>query len=436
MKKIIRIILGIVAVVAAFFIFRSTYNEYNINIKDDTLDYELKYKGLKNSRDFVVDARNNYYIAYKDRIQLINGNGSSFDLFRDKSLNINSLEYKEDKLYYSSGNKVYYYDLKKKEHKLLVDNLPNLGDYKESKIRIKDDELFISIGAATNSGIVGSDNKWLSVNPYHHDISPKDVTVRGLNFGSEKTGAFVPYKTKNTAGQIIPGHMPGNASIVQYNITTGYLETFAWGIRNVNSMSFNSEGRLIASVGGMEERGLRPISGDVDYIYEIKGGLWYGWPEYSGGDPVTSPRFRGENNKKASFILENHPTTNPPAPIYQHKHLNALKGIEIDTKGVLGDKDCIYFYDDRDNIIYALKKSGSSNEKVLLNKGMKIANLKIYKDSLIVLDNENGVIYSIHKQIKNPKKSIDKSSLYYLMLLTISIAAVLVWKFNYDTKKK
>lgn len=436
MKKIIKIILGAAAAIAVFFIFKGTYSEYKINIKDDDLGYEIKYKGLKNSRDFVVDAGNNYYIAYKDRIQLINNDGSSFDLFKDKSLNINSVEYQDDKLYYSSDNKVYYYDLRKKEHKLLVDNLPNLGDYKEIKLKLKNDELFISIGAATNSGIVGNDNKWLSTNPYHHDISPKDVTVKGLNFGSEKTGAFVPYKTKNTAGQIIPGHMPGNASIVRYNITTGYLETFAWGIRNVNSMSFNSEGRLVASVGGMEDRGLRPISGDVDYIYEIKGGLWYGWPEYSGGDPVTSPRFRGENNKKVNFILENHPTTNPPAPIYQHKHLNSLKSIDIDSKGVLGDKDCIYFYDETDNIMYALKKSGSYNEKVLLSKGMKVTNLKIYKDNLIVLDNESGVIYSIHKQIKNSDKPTDKAALYYLMLLIISIAAVLVWKFNYDTKKK
>ena len=36
---------------------------------------------------------------------------------------------------------------------------------------------------------------------------------------------------------------------------------------------------------------VRGIKNDRDYIYEINGDRWYGWPDYSGGDPITSPRF-------------------------------------------------------------------------------------------------------------------------------------------------
>lgn len=436
MKRYISIGFSVCIIIILAFVLEKTYSEYKIGLKDNALSYDVKFKGVKEAVDFVVDESNNYFIAYKDRIQIISSKGSSYDLFKDKSLNINSLEYKYNKLYFSSDNKIYCYDISKDEIKVIIDNLPNYGDYKESKIKFNKDDLYISIGAATNSGIVGSDNTWLSSNPFYHDISPKDITLKGINYGSEKTGAFVPYKTKNTSGQIVPAHMPGNASIIKYNIQNNSLDTFAWGIRNVNDMCFGNDGRLIASVGGMEDRGLRPIRGDVDYIYEIKAGLWYGWPDYSGGDPVSSPRFKGENNKKQNFILENHPTTNPAAPIYQHKHIDSLRSLEIDSKAVLGEKDCIYFYDNRDNIIYALKKSGAVYEAIILKKEMNVQSLKIIKNSMIILDSKSGIISTVYKQEANIKKIIDRGVLYYLMLLTIAIISIVIWKYNYVSKKK
>lgn len=436
MKRYIGIGFSMCIIIVLIFVFKNTYSEYSIGLKDDALSYEVKFKGVKASIDFAVDESNNYYIAYKDRIQIISSKGSSYDLFRDKSLNINSLEYKDNKLYFSSEDKIYCYDISKDEKIVLIDNLPNYGDYKESKIKFNKDYLYISVGAATNSGIVGSDNTWVNTNPFYHDISPKDITLKGINFGSEKTGAFVPYKTKNTFGQIVPAHMPGNASIVRYNVQNKSLDTFAWGIRNVNDMCFANDGRLITSVGGMEDRGLRPVRGDVDYIYEIKAGLWYGWPDYSGGDPVSSPRFKGENNKKQSFILENHPTTNPAAPIYQHKHLDSLRSLEFDSKAVLGEKDCIYFYDNRDNILYALKKSGAVKEAILFKKEMNVQSLKILDNSLIILDSKSGVISNVYKQGTNSTRIMDKGILYYLILLTIAIISILIWKFNNISKRE
>ncbi|SKA72857.1 Glucose / Sorbosone dehydrogenase [Clostridium sp. USBA 49] len=437
MKKFFRgiSILGIFFIM--FFIFKNFYKTYNIEIQDKNLAYNLKYKGIINANDFTFDENGNFYIAYMDRIQYIDKNGKSYDLIKDKSLNINSIEYNNKKLYFFSKDKVFCYDLDKKEKKILVDNLPNYGDYKDSIIKINGNEIFVSIGAATNSGVVGTDNVWIKENPFYCDISPKDITIKGRSFGNEKTGAFVPYKTKNQTGQIISGHFPGNASIIHYDLNNGYGETFAWGIRNVTGMDFNSEGKLIAAVGGMEDRGLRPVKGDVDYIYEIKKGLWYGWPDYSGGDPLTSPRFKGKNNTKINFILDNHPNTNPPAPIYQHKQLSSIKCLTIDSKGLIGEKDSIYFYDKTDNIIYKFLKSGNLQPIVNFKTNSNISSLKIFNNNILALDKNQGVLYEIY--LNNINKNfikLNKNVIYYLLTVITITIFILIWKFIKISKKK
>lgn len=437
MKNFLKVILICGIFFILFFTFKGSYKSYNVEVKDTNLTCSIKYKGIKDAKDFAFDENGSFYIAYMDKIQYIDKSGKSYDLLKDKSLNITSIAYSSRKLYFSSKDKIFHYDLDKKEKKLLIDNLPSYGDYKDNVIKVNGNELFVSIGAATNSGIVGSDNLWLKDTPYIFDISPKDITIKGRNFGSEKTGAFVPYKTKNLSGQIVSGHFPGNASIVHYDLESGYGDTFAWGIRNVAGMSFNSHGKLIAAVGGMEDRGLRPVKGDVDYIYEIKKGAWYGWPDYSGGDPVISPRFKGQNNTKVNFILENHPTTNPPAPLYQHKQLSAIKGLDIDSKGLVGEKDCIYFYDSRDNIIYGF--SSISNLKVIaeFKNNSNISSLKIHDKSILALDRNEGVLYDFHgKSINKNLMKPNKSIVYYLLTIIIIIIFILIWKLIKITKKQ
>ncbi len=434
-----RNLLKVILVGSIFFILilflKNSYSQADITIKDNKMGWSIKYKGIKNAVDFTLDKQGGFYIAYRDKIQYIDSSGKSFDILKDNAINIKSIDYKDDKLYFIAGSKVICYDINKKEQKILLENLPNYGDYKDSLIKVKGGELYITVGAATNSAIVGDDNKWLEANPFNYDISPKDITIKGKNFGNEKTGAFVPYKTKNLSGQLVPGHFPGNASIINYSLSSGASETFAWGIRNIKGMSFNSEGKIIAAVGGMEDRGLRPVKGDVDYIYEIKKGLWYGWPDYSGGDPVTSPRFKSDNNTRLSFILDNHPTTNPPAPMYIHKSLSALGSIEVDAKGTLGEKDCIYFYDTRDNMIYGLTKSGLLSEKALFKAEASISSLKIASGNMFVLDSPQGVLYSINTNKLQGLITISKPILYYLIGVVLIAIIILIWKFNSDKQK-
>lgn len=416
-------------------IFKGFYNEQHINIKDNKLNYNILYKGLFSAKAFVIDKNNNYYIAYKDKVQFIDINGKSYDLFVDKNLNINSLEYYEDKLFFASNNKIICYDINKKEQKVIINDLPNYGDYKESLIKILGGELYVTIGSATNSGVVGPDNKWLSENPFYFDLTPRNISLRGNIYGNEKTGAFVPYKTRNLKGQIIPSHFPGNGIVFTYNIKSGNMENFAWGIRNIKGMDFNSEGKLLASVGGIENRGLRPLAGDVDYLYEIKKGLWYGWPDYSGGDPVSSPRFKSENRNKTEFLLDNHPSSNPPAPIYQHKSLSTLGALAIDTKAEVGDKDCIYFYDIKDNMLYMLTKGNILNEKAKFNIVSNISCIRIANNSILMLDSKEGILYSLHDNDYRNISKIDKNMMYYFIIIILIGITIIVWKFSFSSKK-
>lgn len=399
MKNITKLLLITIVIVGSTLVFTKYCNCFNNNISlvNKNIKFDLKYKGLKNAVDFTSDGKGNYYIAYKDKIQLIAITGKSNYIYNGPGLNIKSLEYKNNELYFSSGTKILCYNLISKKTSTIIKDLPNFGDYKDSIIRINGDNVYVTIGAATNSGVVGDDNLWLKDSKYTCDIPPFDITLKGLNFGSENNSAFSIYGTKGIKGQIISGHFPGNSSILMYNLKSKRLNTYGYGIRNIKGMDFNSQGMIIASVGGMENRGMRPVKGDCDYIYKIEEGVWYGWPDYSGGDPVTSPRFKGGNNQSLSFVFENHPTTNPPAPIYQHKSLNTLSQIAVDKYGNVETKDSTFFYDIGSKTVFNIDTYGIINEVLSLNSG-SINSMKFINNNLVVMDSSRGLLYSITKK--------------------------------------
>jgi len=426
MKKTIGFIVILAAMAFALFSLKSSFKEYRVTVKDEALKSQILFKGLSNAADFTSDSEGNYYIAFKDRVQYIDKLGKSYNVFINKKLSITSLDYCKEVLYYASDTKVYSYNLISKENKEIIKNIPNYGDYNSSLIRINGDYLFVTIGAATNSGVVGPDNQWLEEYPQNHDITPKSITIKGINFGEKKTGAFVSYKTRNIKGQIITEHMPGNSSIITYNLKTGVEENFAWGIRNMKAIDFTSEGEMLATVGGMENRGLRPVKGDSDYIYKIKKNAWYGFPDYTGGDPINSPKFKGLNNKTIPFILDQHPTTNPNAPIYQHSAVDSLVALAVDKKAILGDKNCIYFYERNDNSIYSLNKVSALKEKVNFEEGAYISSMKFF-NNLVVLDSKNGYLISIEKNENNDiNKGTQKFICYLLAIVVTLIVSIIV----------
>lgn len=169
--------------------------------------------------------------------------------------------------------------------------------------------LYFGQGTATNSAVVGEDNAqfgWLLRKPAFHDVPCSDVTLTGRNFTTENpltatdddratTGAFSPFGTTTTDGQVIKGAVPCNGAIMKVRLTGGAPELVAWGFRNPFGLAFSPGGELYVTDNSYDERGSRPVWGTGDLLFAVKPGMWYGWPDISAEWGVT------ENNRKARY---------------------------------------------------------------------------------------------------------------------------------------
>lgn len=425
MKRVIKIVFTVLCVILlSYIIVKKIYTTYEVKCADKAVSYSIKYKGLDKAVSFDKDENGDFYIAFKNRIQVIQANGKNFNVIKDNNADIMSIVYNKGKLYFSSKHSIYVYDVKDKTLKQLIKDIPNFGDYKNVIVKVNGDYLYASIGSVTNSGVVGNDNKWLSENPYGFDITPNTITLKGINFGDDKTGAFVPYKTSNINGQIIPNHFPGNSSIIIINTNTKAAETFAWGIRNVTGMDFSSDNKIVAAVGGMENRGVRPVRGDDDYIYTIEKGKWYGWPDYSGGDPVDSPKFKNKSKK----ILDKVPNINPPAPIYEYNSVGSLGTLSVDKFGALAIKNSIFIYDNKANNIININGNSINKYIELPTNKTYVQEIKIYNDGMYVLDSKEGCLLCFYKHGKNSLLAQDKNVLYYIVAaIGASVFVILIY---------
>ena len=206
----------------------------------------------------------------------------------------------------------------------IISGLPSNGDYTNNKVEFgPDGKLYFGQGAVTNSGVVGQDNHWVRDNAFLHDHPGSYIMLRGQNFASNNmllsegeeeiiyTGAFSPYGVSNTPYEVRKGITKATASILRANPDGTGLELYAWGLRNAVRLKFDQSGKLFAANQGFDARGSRPIANATDHMYIINQGLWYGWPDYSAGEPVTSRRFIPEGGKPVEFLLANHPNAAP-----------------------------------------------------------------------------------------------------------------------------
>ena len=191
-------------------------------------------------------------------------------------------------------------------------DLPVQGDHNADHIAIgKDGMLYWGQGSATNSGVVGEDNYnatgWLKTSPTYHDIPCKDVTLSGQNFTtgnpitgdktlSTVTGAYMPFGTASTPGQVVKGSVPCTSSVLKANTDGTGLQLVAWGFRNPYALQFAPDdsplkGALMVANNGADVRGSRPIESDGDDLFVVTPGAWYGWPDVLDEQPTTEPRF-------------------------------------------------------------------------------------------------------------------------------------------------
>ena len=177
----------------------------------------------------------------------------------------------------------------------LAEGLPSLGDHHTNGPVVgTDGKIYFGQGTATNSGVVGIDNAtfgWLKRHPGFHDVPGQDVTLTGENFetdnpltddagGKAETGAFLPFGTPSTSGQVIPGKVPCNGAIMRVPLAGGDIELVAWGLRNPFGLAFSPDGQLYAINNSYDVRGSRPVFGSGDLLWKIEEGKWYGWPDF------------------------------------------------------------------------------------------------------------------------------------------------------------
>lgn len=427
MKRFLKFLVFSTLVVSISFGIYEINNKYTIDIINKNIGWSINNKGIKDAKSFDFDENGNLYIAFSDSLKIIKEDNKEETLIKKKDFNIYDMVIYKNEIILATGRDIVKYNYENDKIIELIKDLPNLGENKYTKLLIEDDILYITIGSNTNSGILDKDST-------DCDVPSFEWVLSGENYGDNNTGAFVEYGIQNKSGEKVKEGIISNGTILSYDFTSGKISTFATGIRNIEGLDFNNEGKIIAIVGGMEDEGSRAVKDDKDYIYEIKENAWYGWPDYSGGDSITSPKFSDGTNKLEP-VISNPPTKTPYGPIYQHYNLSSLKGLAVDREGNILGQDVIVFADNKENYLYSLGKNNVANKIVDLGDNSKVEVIRCYKDGIYVLDSKVGVLYKLES---TGNKTIFKLPIIIWGFIIVFIVALIiaeVLKYNKKYKK-
>ncbi len=223
----------------------------------------------------------------------------------------------------------------------VLTGLPGLGDHQANQIVFQEGWMYVAIGTMTNSGVVGTDNAvfgWLEQPARRelHDVPCQDIilteeTFRAPNPLDESsqevtTSAYAAFGDSATAGSTVAGDVHCNGAILRSRPDGSGLEVFAWGFRNPYGLEVAPDGALYATMHGFDARGERPIENAWDCLYRVEQGAWYGFPDFACDTPVTDPRFKPVDKPQPEFLLAEHPTESPPAPIARFDPHAAING--------------------------------------------------------------------------------------------------------------
>jgi glucose/arabinose dehydrogenase len=230
----------------------------------------------------------------------------------------------------------------------VISGLPSWGDHHNNRVVFSPDgKMYFGQGTATNSGVVGTDNAgWVKKYPFFHDYPGSDIQLYGMNFPSENilseapddiayTGAYSPFGVKNDPGEMKKGINRASGSVLRANPDGSNLELVAWGLRNPFRMKFDRYNHLFLANHGMDVRGSRPVANPPDEFQLVMPGTWYGWPDFTGGMPVTLPIFKPEGQPQPTFLLTNHPMR-PPMPLANFAPHAATMGFDFNPYPVYG----------------------------------------------------------------------------------------------------
>jgi glucose/arabinose dehydrogenase len=239
----------------------------------------------------------------------------------------------------------------------IVADLPSKGDHHTNGPVVGPDGwLWFGQGTATNSGVVGEDNAkfgWLERFPDFHDVPGQDIELAGKTFATDgvapgggppgggpadaaaarrRTGGFAPF---GASAERVAGSVPCSGSIMRVRPDGSGLELVAWGFRNPFGLAFAPDGRLYATDNGYDERGSRPVWGAADHLFEVRPGVWYGWPDWSGDRPLTEEEFQPPGADRIEFLLAEHPNK-PPAPVAIFGVHSSANGLDFSRSAAFG----------------------------------------------------------------------------------------------------
>jgi glucose/arabinose dehydrogenase len=202
----------------------------------------------------------------------------------------------------------------------ILTGLPSDGDHQNNQIVLgRDGKIYMGQGTVTNTAVVGIDNHmfgWLPKNPSIHEVPCRDVILTGRNFETDDprrdgakavTGAYRPFGTSSTAGELIKGDPRCGGSIVRFGTDGSGLEVVAWGMRNPFGLDVDASGALWTTWHGADVRGSRSVFNDPDYLARVEHGGWYGWPEFFDGEPATADRFNAVGEPQPELLWQQHP---------------------------------------------------------------------------------------------------------------------------------
>lgn len=230
----------------------------------------------------------------------------------------------------------------------LIENLPSKGDHHTNGPVVANGYVYFGQGTATNSAVVGEDNAkfgWLKRYPDFHDIPCKDVVLIGENYESKNvltddpndmamTGAYVPFNTKTSPGQVIKGSTPCSGSVMRIPVDGGTPEVIAWGFRNPFGLALHEE-KLFVVENGYDERGSRPVWGTGDILWEVKENQWYGWPDYSGHHRIDDEVYKVPGKGETKLLLKEKPNE-PPHPVAALGVHSSSNGMDFSTSSEFG----------------------------------------------------------------------------------------------------
>lgn len=417
MKKFIYFVfVSIIIVIISFGIYQNS-NKYNLNILYKSIDWSINTKGCDKARSFDFDDKGNLYIAYDDSIKIISADNKENKIVKRSGLNIYDIAIRDNSIIIASGNAVLQYDTDNDVWVDLITDMPNTGVNKAVKLLVKNNDIYVAIGSNTNAGVVDEPGGAYDKASFHWELT-------GASFGAGDTGGFLPYGTAAALGTEIKEEVLSNAVIIKYDCAAQKVSNYATGIRNIKGLDYTSDGKIIGITGGIESYGARGIDNDSDYIYEIKENGWYGWPDFSGGDLINSPRFISED-KNRELLIKNHPVEVVYGPIYQHKSVSSLNGLAIDKEGKCIQKDTVIFADNNEKYLYAMTKEGIANVIVELSDTTIVETIRYYNGAFYVLDSGMGCIYILEGKDANTTFSLPKSiwafSIIFLIVLIISM---------------